>query len=264
MRTVGLVVAILLGIAATIGVGTYMKSRERQFQDQHKFVEVAVAARSIVAGETLTEDMVAFREKQADFQTGEDILSLSIGPYIGRKTTGNIDRGSQILVRHFVAPRSRMASTMLVEGKRALTIAVDSTSGVAGLIRPGDHVDIHATSARGRGGGAEPETWLVLSDVTVLAVDDRMSEVPLGLTDYRGYRRGYSSLTFAVTPLEAQLLTYLKDHARLTFSLRPKSELGQKASMPTVNSSNVQQLAGQANVERQKELQELETSVGGR
>ena len=260
MRTAGLVVAILLGIAAAVGARTYLKSQQRAFQEQHKMVEVAVAAHSITAGETLTEDMVAFEEKPAGSQSAEDIPRLSIGRYLGRKATGNIDRGSQILVRHFVAPSSRMASTMLVEGRRALTIAVDATSGVAGLIHPGDHVDIHATSAPDRGAGAEPETWLVLSDVTVLAVDDRMSEVPLGLTDYSGYRRGYSNLTFALTPLEAQLLTYLKDRARLTFSLRPKTELGQKTPMPSVNSGNVQDLARQANLERQKELQELETS----
>ena len=256
MRTVGLVVAILLGIAAAIGVRGYLKSQEREFQQQHRMVEVAVANRSILAGETLTEDMVSYNEKPADSLSSEDIPRPFIGGYLDQKVTGNIDRSSQILVRHFVAPRASPASGVLVEGRRAITIAVDSTSGVAGLIRPRDRIDIYATTS----GGSEPETWSVLSDVTVLAVDDRMSETTAGIADYRGYRRGYATLTLAVTPLEAQLLVYLKEHGRLTFGLRPRIELGQKGTVPTISSANVRELATQANRYRQKELQQLEGS----
>ena len=180
----------------------------------------------------------------------------------GRKVTRNIDKGTQIRVSHFISRDPRVAAERLTEGKRAITISVDATSGVAGLVRPGDHVDIVATTTGARRGAtgtsAAPETWKVLSDVIVLAVDDRMTETAVGITDYRSYRRGYSSFTLAVTPLEAQVLAYLRDTSKLTFVLRPRTELGEKQGVPLIDGSNVREFATEANTARQKEIEELE------
>ena len=264
MRTVALIVAIVLGIVAAIGVRSYLKAQQVQFQRQVRPVKVAVARRTIEADEELTQDMIELEEIPANMLTTDMIVEQELGRYVGvgRRVTRNIDKGTQIRVGHFISRELRVAAERLTEGKRAITIAVDATSGVAGLVRPGDHVDIVATTTGTRRAapttGAAPETWKVLSDVTVLAVDDRMTETAAGITDYRSYRRGYSSFTLAVTPLEAQILSYLKDNAKLTFVLRPRTELGEKQGVPTIDGSNVRELAGQANTARQEEIQKLE------
>ena len=262
MRTVALVIAIVLGIVAVIGVAAYVKGQRREVERVIKPVEVAVARQAIKAGEALTEEMVAFASIPASSLSGLNIGRSDIERYYGYKVNRNVDRSAQILKSHFISREVKAASSILREGKRAITIGVDPTTGVAGLIQPGDHVDVLVTTTgKGKGSGpagAVPETWLVLSDVTVLAVDDRMGEGSFGTGESGGYRRGYSNLTLAVTPLEAQVLTYLKDFARLTFTLRSRSELGEKEAAAAVEASNVQSLAQQANAQRQKEIQQLQ------
>jgi len=261
MRTAALIVAIALGIAAAVGVRSYIKSKETQFEREVRPVLVAVARRTIEAGEELERDAVSLQEIPANMLTSDLIGEHELGRYLGRKVTREVGRDTQLRVSHFISRDPRVASERLVQGRRAITIAVDSTTGVAGLVRPGDHVDILASTTGARragGGGASAETWTVLSDVTVLAVDDRMSDTAVGLQDYRGYRRGYGSITLAVTPLEAQLLAYLKDNAKLTFVLRSRAELGEREAVPVIDGSNVRQMAAQANQRRQQEIKELD------
>jgi len=259
MRTVALIVALALGIAAAVGVAMFLKGQERELQREQRMVNVAVARRSLKAGDVLAAEAVGFEQTPLSSRSEQDIDQIRIRGFYGEKVNRNIDKGSRIQESHFLSREARPASNVLPEGWRAIAVIVDATSGVAGLIRPGDHVDIHATTTgRGTAGRAEAETWLVLSDVTVLAVDDRMSDVSYGVMDSRGYRRGYSSLVLSVKPPEAQIITFLKDYARLTFALRPRGELGQKAAAARVGGDNVRQLAEQANAERQRLTGELE------
>jgi len=256
MRTVAVIVAVLLAIAAAIGVRSYMKRQERDFNQKLKVVKVAVAKVHVGAGEVLARDMVAYADKQSAFLEPTDITGGNLGNYVGRKLERDVGKGTPLKSSFFVSREKKPASKVLQEGKRAITLAVDITSGVAGLVRPGDNVDIYATTSARAGG--TPRTWLVLSQVNVLAVDDRMSDITVGQTDYRGYRRGYSSFTLSVTSLEAQVLIYLQDYAQLTFALRPRTELGQKGGAPVIDGGNVEQYAGEANKDRQREIRELD------
>ena len=204
MRTVAFVVAILLGIVAAIGVRSYLKSQKQELEQQYREVRFAVARRSINSGETLTGDMVAYKTKLADSWTGGDIGPLELDRYLGRQVSRNIDRGAPIVVSDFVVREPQSASRLMPEGMRAVSINVDGVSGVSGLIGPGDSVDILATIPEGQGGrmsASSIRTHRILSDVTVLAVDDRVSRSPSAYGEPRAYRGGYSVLTLAVTPM---------------------------------------------------------------
>lgn len=262
MRTIALIVAVALGIVAAIGVRSYLKRQKEEFQQQYREVRVAAAARSIDAGETLTSDMVTFETKPQKSLTGLDIVRLDIDRYLGREVNRNIDRGAQILVSDFTERRPRSAARTLPEGMRAISINVDAVKGVSGLINPGDSVDLIASITQTQGGSgvqaASTKTLRVLSDVRVLAVDNRMSATTSSAGSPRGYGRNYATLTLAVSPLEAQLLTYLQEHSTLTCSLRPETEVGQQEDLPEVDATNVTELARQANRERQNRIQEVE------
>ncbi len=253
MRTAALIVAIILGIAAAIGIRSYLKSQEQEFQRQHKPVRVVVTRQSIEAGEKLEKGMVGYKKQPADTLIGTEITKSELPRYIQREVKRQVGRGVLLRVNHFMSREPRVAANRLKVGKRAVTVSVDNTSGVAGLIRPGDHVNIHATTV---GKGQKPSTWTVLNDVSVLATDDRLSEMSGGR--YGRNVRGYSTLTLAVSPTEAQLLIYLKQNSQLSFTLRPRTEVGQEEQVPAISSSNVQRISEQANKDRQEKLQELE------
>jgi pilus assembly protein CpaB len=253
MRTVALIVAIVLAIAAAIGIRTYLKGEARKIEQQNRLVPVAVAKTTIEAGQKLTRENVEFQDVPANTLSPDIIPKQEIDRYYDREVTQDIGRGIPIRASHFINRDTRVASDRLIEGRRAIAVAVDATSGVAGLIRPGDHVDIYSTTR-----GTQTRTWLVLEDVTVLAVDDRMTDVPAGLGDYRQYRRGYSSLTLSVTPAEAEVMTYLKDAASITFALCPRVEVGGTGKAMVVDAANAEQLAQDANKKRQEQRQRIE------
>ncbi|MFW6456681.1 MAG: Flp pilus assembly protein CpaB [Planctomycetota bacterium] len=253
MRTAALIVAIILGIAAAIGIRSYMKSQEQEFQEEHRLVRVVETRTSIESGEVLEGDMIGYKKVPADTLIGTEVTKNELERFLGQEVQREVGRGTLLRVSHFMSREPRRATGRLSAGKRAVTVSVDNTSGVAGLIHPGDHVNIHATTVET---GQKSSTWTVLNDVSVLATDDRLSE--MGGGEYGRDARGYSNLTLSVSPLEAQLLIYLKQNADLNFTLRPRTEVGQEESVPAVNSSNVQDLSEQANERRQEELEELE------
>ena len=252
MRTVALIVAIALGIAAAVGVRSILVRQKREQEREYQPVAVATARESIEAGTELEPEMVSFdTKKPVGMLSSVDILQGTLDSHIGRELTRNVDRGSQILASYFIRREERSVSTILGPGKTAIAIGVDATSGVAGLIRPRDHVDIYATTTR----KGTPETTLVLSQVEVLAVGDRLSDLPAGLPGYGRPRRGYTSLTLVVTPQEAQLLTYLKNAARLTFALRAGDDLGKpmEGAAP-IDEANWRRLAEEANRKRRQQM----------
>jgi pilus assembly protein CpaB len=257
VKNVALIVAIVLGIVAAIGVRSYLKREKRKVEETLKPVRIAVAARSVRKGEVLTAEMVKLREMPAQALTSDSITEAVVRSYFGRPVWRNVDRGTALLASYFVQRAQEPASEVLSEGERAITLPVDITSGVAGLLRPGDRVDIIATmtlTPRGERATTDAiKTWRVLSDVTLLAVDNRLSPEYGGQI---GQKSAYATVTVAVTPEEAQVLIYLRGRAALTLEMRPRFETGETEAPPVVDISNVVQLANQANEERQKRLKE--------
>jgi len=66
-------------------------------------------------------------------------------------------------------------STLIEEGKRAVTVSVDDVRGVAGFIFPGDYVDVALTRTDGRQGDSS-FSEVILDHVKVLAVDQLAGE----------------------------------------------------------------------------------------
>src|SRR3954451_9311609 len=79
-----------------------------------------------------------------------------------------VDAGSPVTLQDILRPRDRgFLASVLAPDSRAISIKVDEESGVSGLIRPGDNVDVMLTQvfektdpARARAGRALSETVL--------------------------------------------------------------------------------------------------------
>ncbi len=77
-------------------------------------------------------------------------------------------------------------SAVLRPGYRAVTIAVDAVSGAAGLIWPGDRVDLILTQTMDEGGTSAAKriaAETVLRDVRVIAIDQQMVQGASGVMD---------------------------------------------------------------------------------
>ena len=112
-------------------------------------------------------------------------------------------------------------SAVLKPGTRAATVGVDAVSGAAGLIWPGDHVDLiltqsveDTTVAPGRRVAAET----ILRDVRVIAIDQQIGQGGAhGPTEGDGVAK---TVTLEVTPANAESVQVAARLGRLSLTLR--------------------------------------------
>src|SRR6185369_7416458 len=89
-----------------------------------------------------------------------------------------VDAGKPITLDDILRPRDRgFLASVLAPDSRAISVKVDEESGVAGLIRPGDHVDVVLTQVFEK---ADPAlralSETVLSNVRVIAIDQDIAQ----------------------------------------------------------------------------------------
>ena len=99
-----------------------------------------------------------------------------------------VEAGSPITPQDILRPRDRgFLATVLAPDSRAISIKVDEESGVSGLIRPGDHVDVVLTQVFEKADPARRAlSETVLQNARVIAIDQ---EIVQGGT-IRGQRAG--------------------------------------------------------------------------
>ncbi len=97
---------------------------------------------------------------------------------------------------------------------RAVSVKVDNVIGVAGFVTPGARVDVMATIRRIDLPKALPFAKIILQDIRVLAVDQKLEQVKTGDPEL------VSVVTLEVDPLQAEHLIYAAHEGRLQLALR--------------------------------------------
>lgn len=107
---------------------------------------------------------------------------------------------------------------------RAVSVKVDNVIGVAGFVVPGSRVDVLATIRRVDLKRALPFSKVILQDVRVLAVDQKLEEVKSGDPEL------VSVVTLEVSPVQAEHLIYAAHEGRLQLALRSPGDDAKVAS----------------------------------
>jgi pilus assembly protein CpaB len=146
------------------------------------------------------------------FTTGEELL----GP--GRAETRTVLRtvepGELVLKSKITGfGETVRVAAQVTEGKRAFTIPINAVSGVAGLIAPGDRVDILLTRSIDR----DLVTSIILQNVFVIATDQSAN------TETNATRVARTA-TVEVEPAEASKLALAQQVGKLSLSLRGMRE----------------------------------------
>ncbi len=121
----------------------------------------------------------------------------------------------EVILESSLLPQGSEAGLVSVisDAKRAVSVKVDSVIGVAGFVTPGSHVDVLATLRRIDTNGL-PYSKVILQDVRVLAVDQRMEKTGDGEPEV------VSVVTLEVEPKTAEKLIYSAHEGRLQLALR--------------------------------------------
>jgi pilus assembly protein CpaB len=119
-----------------------------------------------------------------------------------------------------VGPQDRgFLAAALGPGMRAITVPVNVTSGVAGFVFPGDHVDMVLTQQVAGGGDGPPlkVSETIIRNLRVLATDQRITD-----KDDEGKTavRIFANVTFEVTPRIAEKVAVAQSLGSLSLTLR--------------------------------------------
>src|SRR2546423_12725160 len=131
-----------------------------------------------------------------------------------------ITAGQPVTRGTLVGPQDRgFLAAALGEGMRAITVPVNASTGVAGFVFPGDHVDLVLTQqVEGGGDGAALKvSETIVRNIRVLATDQRISEKDKdGKTDVKTF----ANVTIEVTPKIAEKIAVAQSLGTLSLSLR--------------------------------------------
>lgn len=221
-----LILSLLFGASVAAG-GQLLKWQLTVSPDQ-KMTEVIVLMRDVPRGKTLTAEMLTKRKYLASALPFGVVSNMDEA--VGRVTSVAIRTG--VLLENTMAPKGTLAGLqgMIPEGKRAFTIRTPNVaSGVAGLVQPGDRVDVLLTvdgeEIDDDTGGATMVT--LLRDIEVLAVDqhlDGSAATPPPSEKSRGrassMQAAIKSVTLIASPDQAMRLGLAQSKGTLQLSLR--------------------------------------------
>ncbi|HVC63816.1 MAG TPA: Flp pilus assembly protein CpaB [Acetobacteraceae bacterium] len=201
---------------------------------------VLTAARAVRVGELLKpEDLAskavpisdpAIRDSNPDTATARRDLvgamvrrSLGVGDIV---TNGDVMRPGD---HGFLA-------AVLQPGMRAVTIAVDNTTGSAGLIWPGDRVDLILTQSISEANlplGRRVAAETVLSNVRVIAIDQQIMQGAVAAPDNQA-----KTVTLEVTEEQAERISVATRLGRLSLSVR-SADTSQASAHPKSGANTV-------------------------
>jgi pilus assembly protein CpaB len=207
------IAAVVMGAVASLLVLSWLRSQGHEATREVRGT-IVVAASQLGLGVTLTEDNLAeivwaaTTLPEGAFATKHELLKD------GRRVVlASLERNEPVLRAKITLPgQPGSLSSVLEDGKRAVTVRVDDVRGVAGFIRPNDRVDVVLIRTEGNSSGSSYSD-LILQLVKVLAVDQ--------LTGERNEQATVAkAVTLEVTAEEAQKVLLATNIGKLSLILR--------------------------------------------
>jgi pilus assembly protein CpaB len=204
--------AVLAGLAAFWSTRRFLDENaagvRRQWEQRYALRPVLVAARDLTPGQVLQAVDLARREMPVGFLPSGTFADTELEKAVGQRLSSALRAGDPV-GDGTIEGRTPALAYRLPEGSRAVTVPVDEVSSQAGLVRPGDRVDLMLAEERQEGAERCVVVRSLLESVHVLATGKATRDVAaaggagVGGVDLDA---SYSTITLDVTPEQAQQL----------------------------------------------------------
>jgi pilus assembly protein CpaB len=197
---------------------------------------VLVATHPVPAGTLVRKEDITWKEVgPGEIHAGNIIRGqISESEFVGAIARRAFAAGEQLILSEIVRPNERQfLAAVLKPGTRAVSISVEAPQSGAGLILPGDYVDVILTQAFDEptvDATHKSVAETVLRNVQIIAVDQALSMPANPAPAARGAltpatpvtaSRVPKTYTFALTEQQAEQLFVAAHLGRLQFSVRP-------------------------------------------
>ncbi len=246
---------VLFALIAALCAGAllyfYLGKLEAQKQVTVEYDSVVVAASNIPAYTPITSDMVTLKKIPLGY--AHPLAAHSMDEVVGFVTESDIVEGEEVLpakLKQFGEIASGL-SYVVPEGMRAVTVAVDEVSGIAGFLQRGDYVDVISyttttyipAEAPVVADGQTPSaaqlpqtlstTLVAAQNVRVVAIGKASSGAATtaeGETD-----SGYSSVTLLLSPEDTMRVVQGAKSGSIVLILRASGDHAPNTQPPVIN-----------------------------
>ena len=206
--------AIIVGALSAAMIYRHLKTMNMEVEaaraaGQHPVTDVVVARDTISIGTRVSPDTLKVVTWPADaLPEGAVHDPQEVVGGIARTTIG---KNQPVAKTELIAQGAGLLPLMIDEGMRAMSVKVDSVTGVSGFITPNSHVDVIVAATRGEKN--DMRSRVIMQNIRVLATgtiieqkDEKPVEVP--------------TVTLLVTPEQAETLTLATRYDSVRLALR--------------------------------------------
>lgn len=215
-----LAVAIVLSLITSMLLYKYLNGVTKSTAQQGETVIIAKV--DIPPKTKITSEMVTEVKVPAEYIQPGTIKSLD--KVVGIIVREQIITGEQISERRLVREGKAVGFTgMIPPDKRAVTVAVNEVTGVAGFVKAGDYIDVVATFDTANVG--DNVSSVILQNILVLAANrDSDTGASAGKENAKEVSKEViksATVTIAVSPDEAAKVTLAEERGKIRLVLRP-------------------------------------------
>jgi pilus assembly protein CpaB len=216
-RRIPLIVGILLAVGTGVLLLNYLGSL-RPSEAAVPTVRVYIAARDVPARALLNQSYFEAATRPANEVDHDAVIDPK--QIVGKYSLITIPAGSVFTNSKIGDAGANALPARLPMGMRAVSISIDRVKGVAGLIQPGDRVDVVAVPPRV--GSEVPRASAILRGVLVLAMGNEVETT--SATPSPDNQNNLTTVTLALTPKQVNLLASADLNTTLRLALRPPKE----------------------------------------
>jgi pilus assembly protein CpaB len=200
-----------------------------------------VAARPLPKGTLAREEDFAVRSVPPERVPREAILETpeSKAGLPGSLVRKFVEAGTPITLQDVLRPRDRgFLASVLAADSRAISIKVDEETGVSGLIRPGDHVDVVLTQVFEKTDPARRAlSEMLLRNVRIIAIDQEIVQGGRSASAVAG--KTAQTVSLELTPDQVKKITVAKQLGTLSLAVRAAVEQWETADSGAISSCDV-------------------------
>jgi len=249
-----IIIGVVLALIAVFMTKTYIDQQRQQVIADAKIkiasmeqniskneVKVLVANKDIPRGAAISAENLETTTIPEQYRQPQAVSTLD--RVFGMVTVAPIAKGEQISLSKLVQPKELggLAEGTPV-GKRAITISIDNLAALAGMIKPGDYVDVIALLPVPvqMPDGKQVNQMAVMplfQNVLVLAIGQDIGVLSSVSAGRRGEAERRSSegsplITLALAPQEANLIAFVQEQGKLRLTLRSPADSQTQATQP--------------------------------
>ncbi len=247
VKSVILIVAALLFAGGTAFVASkMMRTQTPQVAKTQEAPakKVLVAKGNLPSGTFIKEEDVSWQKWPVDGVNDAYILEgqADLSSIVGAVVRKGIVAGEPITEAQIARPGDRgFLAAVLTPGMRAISIDVNEPSSVAGLVFPGDRIDVllnmqFTIQEIGPDGNQQTSPYRPQTSETVLE-NVRLLATDRNLNDIEGEPKKLNTVTIELTPKQAEMIKVAASMGQLALSLRGLGMPDGPTAGPTVASA---------------------------